>query len=175
MDLTNEQEIWKPVLGGWYAVSSIGRVRRIRGTRRRPVTGRVLKPFCGGVGYPVVSPVVGDLKPKPITVHSLVAEAFVGPRPKGHWVNHIDGNKQNNHYCNLEYVTPRQNTEHAVRLGLHPCGSRHGHAKLNEDQVRTIKGELAAGAVQLHLAKRYGVEPQIICRISKGKIWRSVK
>lgn len=38
-------------------------------------------------------------------IHQLVAQVFIGPRPVGKEINHIDGDKYNNHYTNLEYVT----------------------------------------------------------------------
>ena len=57
-------------------------------------------------------------KPKRFRVHRLVAEAFI-PNPDGKpYVNHIDGNRQNNSITNLEWVTPAENTRHAVDTGL---------------------------------------------------------
>ncbi len=52
-------------------------------------------------------------------MHWLVAEAFLGKRPKKHTINHKDGNKTNNDINNLEYVTSSENTEHAIKLGLY--------------------------------------------------------
>lgn len=53
-----------------------------------------------------------------IRAHRAVAEMFV-PKVEGKDdVNHIDGDKQNNHYTNLEWVTPGENNIHAIRLGL---------------------------------------------------------
>lgn len=51
-------------------------------------------------------------------VHVLVAEVFVG-RPYGDYeVNHIDGDKSNNHWDNLEWITHRENMRHAYESGL---------------------------------------------------------
>jgi hypothetical protein len=50
------------------------------------------------------------------TVHSLVAEAWIGPRPVKHDVNHIDGSRTNNDWTNLEYCTRSENVLHGLRL-----------------------------------------------------------
>lgn len=53
-------------------------------------------------------------------VHRIVAENFLETPEnfKELYVNHIDGNKNNNHYTNLEWCTPTENMEHASRTGL---------------------------------------------------------
>lgn len=57
-------------------------------------------------------------KQKLYKVHRLVAEAFI-PKIEGKdLVNHIDGNKLNNDVSNLEWVTPSENSTHAIRLNL---------------------------------------------------------
>ena len=59
-----------------------------------------------------------DGRYKSLFIHRLVAEYFV-PNPKNKLeVNHIDGDKQNNHYGNLEWVTRHENVYHAMRSGL---------------------------------------------------------
>lgn len=42
-------------------------------------------------------------------VHVLVAETFIGPRPDGMQIDHIDRDGTNNHVSNLRYVTPAEN------------------------------------------------------------------
>lgn len=52
------------------------------------------------------------------SMHRLLMETFVpNPLKKAH-VNHIDGNKSNNAITNLEWATPKENSQHAIRIGL---------------------------------------------------------
>lgn len=46
-------------------------------------------------------------------IHELVAEQFIGLRPEGYDIDHVDGNRSNNHYTNLEYVTHSENLKRA--------------------------------------------------------------
>ena len=70
-----------------------------------------------------------DGKRKGFSVHTLVARAFCDGYKKGLIVNHIDGNKLNNYYKNLEWVTYKENSIHATKvLGVN-VGARNGSAK----------------------------------------------
>ena len=66
--------------------------------------------------------------------HRMVAESFLPDWDRELQVNHIDGNKKNNHVGNLEMVTPSQNMSHAhhSKIGgahhLHK-GGKHNHAR----------------------------------------------
>jgi hypothetical protein len=51
-------------------------------------------------------------------VHNLIAVTFIGVRPDGLEINHIDGDRLNNSPDNLEYVTHQQNVDHSITLGL---------------------------------------------------------
>ncbi|MDQ1144028.1 hypothetical protein QE429_000855 [Bacillus sp. SORGH_AS 510] len=58
-------------------------------------------------------------KQKTIKLHRIVCELFKGMAPEGkEYVNHIDGNKRNNHYSNLEWISSSENTLHAYGNGL---------------------------------------------------------
>lgn len=112
------EEEWRPVVGweGWYEVSSLGRVRRVRAAMGTyPM--RILRTPTGGEGYPEVT--LWRLgKHSTMCVHVLVALAFLGPRPQRHQVNHKDGHKTNNHRMNLEWTTHQGNAHHALATGL---------------------------------------------------------
>lgn len=126
-------EVWRAVIGleGRYEVSDLGRVRSLdrevitsHGVTRR-YRGRPLTPSVGNHGYLVVS--VGRRVKR--TVHSLVAEAFIGPRPNGQEVRHKDGNALDCRAANLEYGTSRDNTADAIRHGTHVPPPDHNSSK----------------------------------------------
>lgn len=102
--------MWKDIKGyeGLYQVSDKGEVQRLlKGGRTK-----LVKPRCGL--YPTVS-LSNHCNKKSYLVHRLVAEYFL-ERPEGTTeVNHKDGNKWNNDLSNLEWVTQRQNIDHAVK------------------------------------------------------------
>ena len=71
-----------------------------------------------------------------ITVHKVVALTFVSEKPgKEYQVNHKDGDKMNNHYFNLEWVTPKENTMHAINNNLSPYGDRVVGSKYSNETV----------------------------------------
>lgn len=109
-----------------------------------------------------------------MAVASLVAEAFIGPRPSGKEINHIDGDHRNNAAGNLEYVTRRENMQHAYRLGLSArlgIGEDQHLAKLTTEQIIVIRN--CTAPVRL-LARVFGVSPITIKRAQQGVTWRHV-
>lgn len=116
-------EIWKSIKGyeSYYEVSSNGRVRSLsRIVRRNGVTtkslqSKILKPQKGTNGYLSVSLSMKG-KVKQHLIHRLVALAFVIGYTKEKEVNHIDENKCNNRCRNLEWVTPKENSNHGTAI-----------------------------------------------------------
>lgn len=79
-----------------------------------PKDPRVLKTRLNHFGYEVVS-IRESGKNKTHFIHVLVARTFIGKKPYKYEVNHIDGDKLNNHIDNLEYVTRRENSTHSKK------------------------------------------------------------
>lgn len=78
------------------------------------VTGKVLKTFITHNGYEKVSLSQNGVEKK-FRIHRLVAEAFI-EKPEGYdQVNHKDENKRNNHVSNLEWITPKLNSNYGTR------------------------------------------------------------
>lgn len=112
--------IWKPVIGyeGFYEVSNIGDIRSISDGSHR---GRILKQKDRG-GYCSVNLCANGIR-KTVNIHNLVYAAFSGDHRKPDKmtpINHKDGNKKNNRFDNLERVTAKENSRHAIETGLKP-------------------------------------------------------
>ena len=107
-----EQEIWKDIEGfEKYQISSCGRVRSFNNN-----TTIIRKTSIVG-GYEHLM-LIKNNKKYNFKPHRLVAEAFVTNSENKPEVNHIDGNKLNNHFSNLEWVTRKENCQHAWKTGL---------------------------------------------------------
>lgn len=121
-----ENEVWRevPETNGYYLISSFGRAKvrsRLVNRRGHPPHYReekILSTVLAGNGYPSFLINIQGIKPKRLLVHRLVA-AFWCENPENKpQVNHKDGNKENNYYKNLEWVTPAENINHAFDSGL---------------------------------------------------------
>lgn len=125
-------EIWKDIKDyeDCYEVSNMGRVRRKPGyvnvsecispSGKRKINGKIIKLEKKRDGYLQVG-LWKNSKAKKATVHRLVAIAFLENDDPEHKteVNHINCNKQDNRAVNLEWVTPRQNKDHAKENNLY--------------------------------------------------------
>ena len=148
-----------------YEASSDGHIRNKR-------TGLVLKEFLHKDGY-----LRTQFDGKTRTVHRVIAKAFTPVVEGKEFVNHIDGNKQNNRADNLEWCTRSENLTHAYAHGLKSCkGERNSRAKLSLEDVHFIRttykrGDKTHGAKAL--SKRFGVAPQTISAVISGQNWRN--
>lgn len=164
------QEQWRPVVGyeQHYEVSDQGRVRRIgAATGARP--GRVLKNQAASNGYQRIKLAVAG-RNRDYSIHVLVLEAFVCPRPAGKEVNHINSDRKDNRIANLEWVTSSENKRHAHRYGLATVprlkGEDNPRSKLTNAQVAEIRDRFCDAT---RLAAEYGVSRSTINRVLSGQ------
>lgn len=164
-------ERWRSVDGfDGYEVSDFGRVRswKCLGRSKEVLTEpRPRKLVPDREGYLTVI-LRRDGKSFCVKVATMVAVAFVGPRPIGMEVRHIDGCNTNNRYSNLTWGSRRDQFEDQVRHGTDTRGERNGGAKLTNAQAAEVRLRLAIGCRGLDLAKKLGVSQATIARIKKG-------
>jgi len=178
-------EQWKDTSIPGYMVSNQGRVKAkarqviYKDGRVANFKEKILKPSVNRKGYLVVYPSTNDTDgyKRSLLVHRLVAEAFVpNPENKPH-VNHKDGNKQNNHPENLEWVTNLENHAHKLANNLIPpthAPKRVGQFTLDGELIATYDSIYEAGkAVN---SNQYGVSRAVngLRKTHKGYVWRYV-
>lgn len=150
-------------------VSSVGRVIGPRGVLR----GTAHKTL----GYVLVAAKSKTLyrKQDQLYVHRLVAEAFLGPCPEKHEVNHINGRRDDNRVTNLEYVTRLGNIRHAQGMGtfINPprrtC-DKHHMARLTNEQALEVRA-LAATHTTWELCEKFGVGQGSVNRLLRGETY----
>ena len=160
---------------GLYAITSdyqIWSYPKKTGINRK---GIILTPVIAPNGYYKLR-LYKDGRVYPHSVHRLIALNLI-TNPKNYpEINHKDGDKLNNNPSNLEWVTHKQNKEHAVANGLTAKGEKQGIAKLTEKAVREIRLLYRPGVVgYAFISKHYDVTSQTIHFIIKRKNWRHVK
>ncbi len=114
-------------------------------------------------------------------VHRLVAECFI-PNPNNlPQVNHLDGDKLNNHVSNLEWCTPKDNLKHARENGLNNSkpipngrGEKNSRSKLTESLVLEIRKKASKSITHKQLGIDYGVAESTISGIVSRIRWKHI-
>ena len=171
-------EIWKDITGydGVYQISNYGRVRRFWKKSQWNPEGKLkmLKVSIGERGYQCVN-LYKNGKRTTCKIHRLVSFEFIENTLNKPQVNHIDGNKINNHVDNLEWCTCSENLKHAYKTGLKKFtgkiyGEKNGRSKLTQKQVDQIR-ELKGLKTQKQISKMFNISQSTISCIHTGKNW----
>jgi len=179
--MTNQDEQWciVPGLEHLYEASTLGKIRNVeryvetyQGFRKLSKTIR--KPFSNGKGY--MSVCISSKPRRNEYVHRMVAKAFIPNPDNKKEVNHINGIKNDNRAINLEWCTPEENKEHAVRMNLMPKGEMSANSVLTDSQVIAI--------LRLHrinpdfnrtaVGRKLGVADSTIIKIIKRTRWKHI-
>lgn len=177
-------ETWKPVPGyeGFYEASDLGRVRSVerrvntaRGSRLK--VERILTPIKNKkTGYYCVC-LAKDGEKKTTLVYVIIANTFLGNRPDGMQINHKNEDKSDNRLCNLEWMSPRDNTNYGTankrrgdKLSIFKC-----------KRVAQIKDGIILNVFPSTISARHITDPGHIgaCALGKqptagGYVWRYV-
>lgn len=113
---------------------------------------------------------------KNVRVHIMVADAWLKKPSLLHdTVNHIDGNKLNNHVSNLEWTTKSQNQRHALETGLKQKGEDLYNASLTEADAHRACKMLFDGMRITDIANILGTSKDVIRKIRAGDTWFDVR
>lgn len=156
-EIDEENEIWiKCKENSLYEVSNQGRIRR----NKRFIYGSIHKD-----GYVFV-----NMQGMQFPLHRLVAEMFIPNFKNKPFVNHIDGNKQNNCADNLEWCTQKENIEHSIKNNLQPKNLSTYKGKFTTEQRQQIKDQWNSGEISIRkLAEKWGVSHTCISDILNDK------
>ena len=160
---------WKPIVindkSTNYEISNDGLVKNVK-------NHTVLKTRVTIYGYSDVKIMI-DNKSHRKRVHRLVAEAFVPNPDMKPQVNHKDGNKLNNHFTNLEWVTNAENIRHAVSTGLLiNDGVNNPNNVYTEEQIHHVCKLLEDPKIKARdISFTTGVSLSIVNDISTRRSW----
>lgn len=162
-----DSEIYKQIVGyeNYYEVSNYGNVRS---TSYKGV--KILKPSKTKNGYLNVILCVKQVKVNKL-IHRLVAECFLENKDNLPVVNHIDCNKINNNYQNLEWTTVEYNNEHAKSNNRLQRYEDRPASKITRDGAIRIPELIKLGATTDDLKNYFGVSRRCIDNIFEGKNW----
>jgi hypothetical protein len=116
-----KKERWKTI-PGWprYEVSTTGLVR-CANSYHKSKNGKLLNSKVDKFGYRVCD-LWDSGTTKRVRVHVLVMLAFVGPRPEGMDIRHLNGIRTDNRLHNLCYGTRSENVQDAIKHGTYVNG-----------------------------------------------------
>lgn len=168
--MINMEEIWKEITGfeGLYSVSNLGNIKshsrkaNISNGKFRIMKERILKPQITFNGYHAIVLNNGD-KHKMFKIHTLVATHFIDNKFNLKEINHIDGNKLNNHINNIEWCSRSQNVKHSYDSGLRVFNQKMRNALLNANcrKVFCTKTRIIYDSVK-DAAKTINVHPSTL-------------
>ena len=125
-------------------------------------------------GYKVVSIRNGETKMQ-CRVHRIVWIAKHGIIPEGYVIDHINNDKQDNRLCNLQLLTPGENSTKARKDGLYKVHDKSGSAKITDevhDLIQYVYGNTDLTLRQL--SEVFGISASRVCKIVHEQNWTDI-
>jgi len=173
----NEHVIVNAVKDGTFEIDTSGRVWRLKNCRVK--NGGIFKDYRKRAekllpnGYLQIRLSVKG-KRYHIYAHRLVYTCLVGEIPNGLSIDHINGNKTDNHPDNLEPVTSGENRRRAQKLTHCWSGEKNGMARLTKTDVLTIRALHDNGTKSHNIANGFGVSTGHVNDIIARRMWKHV-
>lgn len=158
--LFHEKEIWcQHPNADNYLVSNLGNIKSLK-------TNKLLKVTHNRNDYNNITLIFNDRR-KSISVHRMVLESFFDISNNIYEVNHIDGNKNNNKLENLEWLTRKENLDHAYKNKLYKIrkGELNNNCKLTDKEVGEIRSLYKTGKTMKELKEIFSISTTHICGI----------
>jgi hypothetical protein len=165
-------EVWKDIEGyeGYYQVSNFGQIKSLSREVKRSdfkkgfYHSRILKLAKDQKGYQRVV-LTKESQRKTFKIHRIVSQHFLLNSIEGKEINHLDGDKANNAWYNLEVCSSSQNAIHAIKTGLRKA------VKLDKEKVLMIRSSQLS---VFELAKKFNVTVSNIRHVKNFKSWKTV-
>lgn len=178
LDPALDGEKWMPIPDcPVYEISNYGRVRSfsfLRDSSKRQNKYRILKGGTSKDGYrrfTIFSHKDGEKKMFYFKAAVLIAGIWIGPRPEGLVVAHVDGDNKNDCADNLEYKTQKANIRDKFTHGTMLVGEACNLSSITEAQARSVKLDLKAGLSPTIIAKESGISRHAVYAIKYNKSW----
>lgn len=158
-----------------YEVSETGKIRRLKiGGSPIAFVGRELKPNNYGRYQRVC--LFKNSKRHYLSIHRLVAIAFIGQRPSNkHQIAHNDGNSYNNNFRNLRWATAKENAADREKHGNTKKGEECANSKFKDGDIRRIRKMHSKGFFQNEIARIFKTSQSHIGRIVNGSAWGHIE
>ena len=176
---------WKQFRETNYYVNKLGQIKTMNWKNSKQE--RIMSPALTKDGYLKTVFVINGIN-KSVLVHRIVAEVFLINIKDKNQVNHINGIKTDNSVENLEWCTPKENTQHAIKNGLftyYAAGWNKGITTLKGEEIASSK--LTAKEVleirfkfkpykytRKQLAEEYNISEATIKDIILRKSWKHI-
>jgi hypothetical protein len=161
------KEEWKDIEGyEGYQISNIGRIKSFR--NKKPL----IMSLCENADGYLMTRIMKNGKGNTVRAGRLVALHFVDGFKEGLEVNHIDSNRKNDVYTNLEWVTHKDNIRHSHKHGFKSnFGDKNPRSTISNNDAMTII-EALTHLRPMQIVRLFGYKKSIVMQIYLRRNWQ---